>query len=169
VRELNASRLLGRGGAAFPTGKKSGALHAQISLGKTHYVICNADESEPGTFKDRIVMEGDPFALIEGMSIIALAAGARQGYIYIRGEYPLATETLRHAIQSARADGVLGDRILGKDLQFDIELRRGAGATSAEKKPLCSIRSKVIAVNRGTNRRFPRSRASFAGRPSSTT
>jgi NADH-quinone oxidoreductase subunit F len=128
VRELNESRLLGRGGAAFPTGRKSEALHGQISLGKTHYVICNADESEPGTFKDRIVMEGDPFALIEGMSIVALAAGARKGYIYIRGEYPLATETLRHAIQSARAGGMLGDRILGQDFRFDIELRRGAGA-----------------------------------------
>lgn len=128
LRELNESRLLGRGGAAFPTGKKSEALHAQISLGKTHYLVCNADESEPGTFKDRIVMEGDPFALMEGMSIIALAAGARKGYIYIRGEYPLATGTLRHAIQSARAAGMLGGRILGKDFQFDIELRRGAGA-----------------------------------------
>ena len=128
LRELNESRLLGRGGAAFPTGKKSEALHAQISLGKTHYVICNADESEPGTFKDRIVMEGDPFALIEGMSIVALAAGARTGYIYIRGEYPLATETLRRSIRSARANGMIGDRILGKDFQFDIKLRRGAGA-----------------------------------------
>jgi NADH-quinone oxidoreductase subunit F len=128
VRELNDSRLLGRGGAAFPTGRKSEALHAQISLGKTHYVICNADESEPGTFKDRVVMEGDPFALIEGMSIVALAAGARKGYIYIRGEYPLATETLRRAIQSARANGMLGDRILGQDFRFDIDLRRGAGA-----------------------------------------
>jgi NADH-quinone oxidoreductase subunit F len=128
LSELNESRLLGRGGAAFPTGKKSEALHAQISLGKTHYLVCNADESEPGTFKDRIVMEGDPFALMEGMSIIALAAGARKGYIYIRGEYPLATGTLQHAIQSARAAGMLGGRVLGKDFQFDIELRRGAGA-----------------------------------------
>jgi NADH-quinone oxidoreductase subunit F len=128
VRELIESRLLGRGGAAFPTGKKSEALHAQISLGKTHYVICNADESEPGTFKDRIVMEGDPFALIEGMSIVALAASARKGYLYIRGEYPLATKTLLHAIRCARSNGLLGDRILGRDFQFDIELRRGAGA-----------------------------------------
>jgi len=128
LRELNESRLLGRGGAAFPTGKKSEALHQQIPLGKTHYLVCNADESEPGTFKDRIVMEGDPFALLEGMSIVALAAGARKGYIYIRGEYPLATETLLRAIRSARAGGMLGDRIFGRDFQFDIELRRGAGA-----------------------------------------
>jgi NADH-quinone oxidoreductase subunit F len=121
IGELTASKLLGRGGAAFPTGKKSEALQTQVKLGKTHYVVCNADESEPGTFKDRIVMEGDPFAVMEGMAIIALAAGARKGYIYIRGEYPYATECLRHAIEAARAGGVFGDG-------FDIELRRGAGA-----------------------------------------
>ncbi|PWT98258.1 MAG: NADH-quinone oxidoreductase subunit E [Terriglobia bacterium] len=121
IRELIESKLLGRGGAAFPTGKKSEALNAQMHLGKIHYLICNADESEPGTFKDRVIMEGDPFAVIEGMSILAIAAGARQGYIYIRGEYPLATERLRHAIHAARAGGILGDG-------FDIELRRGAGA-----------------------------------------
>jgi NADH-quinone oxidoreductase subunit F len=128
LRELLASRLLGRGGAAFPTGKKAEALHVQIPHGRTHYLICNADESEPGTFKDRIVMEGDPFAVIEGMTIVALAAGARQGYIYIRGEYPLATERLRQAIRSARAHGMLGSAIFGRQFQFDIELRRGAGA-----------------------------------------
>ena len=128
VREVIESRLLGRGGAAFPTGKKWEALHAQRYLGRTHYVICNADESEPGTFKDRIVMEGDPFAILEGMTIAALAVGAQKGYIYIRGEYPLATERLRHAIDEARAHGLLGDNILGRRLRFDIELRRGAGA-----------------------------------------
>jgi NADH-quinone oxidoreductase subunit F len=128
LHELLVSRLQGRGGAAFPTGKKSEALHAQIPLGKTHYLVCNADESEPGTFKDRIIMEGDPFAVIEGMSILALVTGARKGYIYIRGEYPLATDTLRRAIGSARANGMLGDRIFGRNFQFDIELRRGAGA-----------------------------------------
>ena len=128
VREVIESRLLGRGGAAFPTGKKWEALHAQRYLGRTHYVICNADESEPGTFKDRVVMEGDPFAILEGMTIAALAVGAQKGYIYIRGEYPLATERLRHAIDEARAHGLLGDNILGRRLRFDIELRRGAGA-----------------------------------------
>lgn len=128
VREVIASRLLGRGGAAFPTGKKWEALHLQRHLGRTHYVICNADESEPGTFKDRIVMEGDPFAVLEGMTIAALAAGARKGYIYLRGEYPLAAERLAHAIRSARANQLLGDNILGRGLQFEIELRRGAGA-----------------------------------------
>jgi len=128
LRELLDSRLQGRGGAAFPTGKKSEALRVQIPQGKTHYLVCNADESEPGTFKDRILMEGDPFAVIEGMSILALVTGARKGYIYIRGEYPLAAQTLERAIRSARARGLLGNRILDRDLQFDIELRRGAGA-----------------------------------------
>jgi NADH-quinone oxidoreductase subunit F len=128
VREVIESRLLGRGGAAFPTGKKWEALLNQRHLGKTHYVICNADESEPGTFKDRVVMEGDPFAVIEGMTIAGFATGARQGYLYIRGEYPLAGRTLNRAIQSARDAGFLGDNILGSGLSFDIELRRGAGA-----------------------------------------
>jgi NADH-quinone oxidoreductase subunit F len=128
VREVIESRLLGRGGAAFPTGKKWEALLNQRHLGKPHYLICNADESEPGTFKDRVVMEGDPFAVIEGMTIAALATGAQQGYLYIRGEYPLAARRLQHAIQSARAAGFLGDNILGRGLCFDIQLRRGAGA-----------------------------------------
>jgi NADH-quinone oxidoreductase subunit F len=128
ISELIESRLLGRGGAAFPTGKKSEAVRLQSDRGRPHYLICNADESEPGTFKDRIVMEGDPFAVLEGMSIVAFAAGVRKGYIYIRGEYPLATQRLQHAIQTARAYGMLGDRIFGADFQFDVELRRGAGA-----------------------------------------
>jgi NADH-quinone oxidoreductase subunit F len=128
VREVIQSRLVGRGGAAFPTGKKWEALQKQRHLGRTHYLVCNADESEPGTFKDRVVMEGDPFAILEGMTIAALAVGAESGYIYIRGEYPLATERLRHAIDKARTHGLLGDDILGRGLRFDIELRRGAGA-----------------------------------------
>jgi NADH-quinone oxidoreductase subunit F len=128
VREVIESRLLGRGGAAFPTGKKWEVVASQRHLGRTHYVICNADESEPGTFKDRVVMEGDPFAILEGMTIAALAVGAHRGYIYIRGEYPLATRRLVHAIDAARSAGLLGDNILGRGLRFDIELRRGAGA-----------------------------------------
>jgi len=128
VREMIESRLLGRGGAAFPTGKKWEALLTQRSKGRTHYVICNADESEPGTFKDRVVMEGDPFSVIEGMTIAAVATGAHKGYIYLRGEYPLAAERLSQAIRAARAAGMLGDDILGRELRFDIELRRGAGA-----------------------------------------
>ncbi len=128
VREVIESRLLGRGGAAFPTGKKWEALLLQRGSGRPHYLICNADESEPGTFKDRVLMEGDPFAILEGMTIAALAIGAKKGFIYIRGEYPLAAERLAHAIGAARARGFLGDHILGADFQFDIEIRRGAGA-----------------------------------------
>ncbi|MGH9688975.1 MAG: NAD(P)H-dependent oxidoreductase subunit E [Candidatus Acidiferrales bacterium] len=128
VREVIESKLLGRGGAAFPTGKKWEALLNQRKQGRTHYVICNADESEPGTFKDRVVMEGDPFAVLEGMTIAAVATGAQKGYIYLRGEYPFAAERLTHAIHAARKAGLLGESILGRGLQFDIELRRGAGA-----------------------------------------
>jgi NADH-quinone oxidoreductase subunit F len=133
LRELSASRLLGRGGAAFPIAKKWEALFLQRHLllqerGRAHYVICNADESEPGTFKDRILMEGDPFAVLEGMTIGGFVTCARQGYIYLRGEYPLAAERMREAIQSANENGFLGDNILGSGLHFKIEIRRGAGA-----------------------------------------
>jgi NADH-quinone oxidoreductase subunit F len=133
LKEVAASKLLGRGGAAFPAAKKWEALYTQRDRLKQdpkrkHYLICNADESEPGTFKDRIVMEGDPFAVLEGMTIAALVTGAEQGYIYLRGEYPFAAERLAHAIESARWEGFLGENILGSGMRFDIELRRGAGA-----------------------------------------
>jgi NADH-quinone oxidoreductase subunit F len=131
--ELAASKLLGRGGAAFPTAKKWEALFLQRELlrhdpARAHYVICNADESEPGTFKDRILMEGDPFAILEGMTIAAFVIGARQGYVYLRGEYPLAAERMQRAIQWANESEFLGDNILGSGLRFNIEIRRGAGA-----------------------------------------
>jgi NADH-quinone oxidoreductase subunit F len=93
-----------------------------------HYLICNADESEPGTFKDRILMEGDPFAVIEAMTIAALATGCIQGYLYVRGEYPEAQHRLTTAIAQARTRGFLGPQVMGQAFQFDIELRRGAGA-----------------------------------------
>lgn len=133
LKELAASKLLGRGGAAFPTAKKWEALFLQRNLleqkpERAHYIICNADESEPGTFKDRILMEGDPFAVIEGMTIAGFVTGARHGYIYLRGEYPLSGERMQNAIDSARKEGLLGDNILGYGLKFDIEIRRGAGA-----------------------------------------
>ena len=128
IREVIESKLLGRGGAAFPTGKKWEALHLQRLSNRPHYVVCNADESEPGTFKDRIVMEGDPFAILEGMTIAALAVGAEKGFIYVRGEYPLAAERLSHAIKAASAEKLVGDNILGRGLRFEIEIRRGAGA-----------------------------------------
>jgi NADH-quinone oxidoreductase subunit F len=128
VREVIDSRLMGRGGAAFPTGKKWESLQQARKPGATHYIVCNADESEPGTFKDRIIMEGDPFAILEGMAIAALAVSAPRGYIYVRGEYPHAAEILSHAIKEARAHGLLGRAILGSNLEFDVELRQGAGA-----------------------------------------
>jgi NADH-quinone oxidoreductase subunit F len=93
-----------------------------------HYFVCNADESEPGTFKDRVVMEQDPFAVIEALTIAGITTGCEQGYIYIRGEYPLATRTLTHAIEEASRHGFLGDDVMGHGARFDIELRRGAGA-----------------------------------------
>ncbi len=95
---------------------------------RPHYLICNADESEPGTFKDRVLMEGDPFAIIEAMTIAAFATGCERGYIYIRGEYPLATARLQHAIDTARAHGMLGDNIMGHGFALEIEIRRGGGA-----------------------------------------
>ncbi len=133
LRELSDSKLLGRGGAAFPAATKWEALFRQRSRlqkerSRRHYVICNADESEPGTFKDRILMEGDPFAVLEGLTIGAFVTGARQGYIYLRGEYPLAAERMQRAIESATQNGFLGDNILGSGLHFTVEIRRGAGA-----------------------------------------
>ena len=126
IAEVSASGLLGRGGAAFPTGRKWAAVAAQAV--QPHYLVCNADESEPGTFKDRILLEGDPFATVEAMTIAAFATGASMGYLYIRGEYPEAEARLANAIARAREAGLLGDDILGSGFAFDIELRRGAGA-----------------------------------------
>jgi NADH-quinone oxidoreductase subunit F len=126
IREVTDSKLMGRGGAAFPTGVKWKAVAEQPV--HPHYFVCNADESEPGTFKDRVVMEGDPFAVIESLTIAGVTTGGEQGYIYIRGEYPLATQRLTHAIEEARRHGLLGDDVMGHGARFDIELRRGAGA-----------------------------------------
>ena len=118
IDEVTASGLVGRGGAAFPTGRKWAAVAAQAA--EPHYLVCNADESEPGTFKDRVLMEYDPFAVVEAMAIEAFAVGADKAYLYIRGEYPLAEARIANAIAATTAAGLLGD--------LDIELRRGAGA-----------------------------------------
>jgi len=126
IRELKDSGLVGRGGAAFPTGVKWEAVARQPR--RPHYLVCNADESEPGTFKDRVVMEGDPFALIEAMTIGGYATGCEHGIIYLRGEYPQACTILATAIEEARARGMLGADVLGHGFEFDIEIRRGAGA-----------------------------------------
>jgi len=126
IREVTESKLMGRGGAAFPTGRKWAAVATQPA--QPHYVVCNADESEPGTFKDRVLMELDPFAVIEALTIEGFATGASRGYLYIRGEYPLAEARIAHAIEAARTAGFLGDSVGGSGWSFDIEIRRGAGA-----------------------------------------
>jgi NADH-quinone oxidoreductase subunit F len=126
IAEVTASGLMGRGGAAFPTGRKWAAVASQPV--QPHYLVCNADESEPGTFKDRVLLEGDPFAIVEAMTIAAFATGASIGFLYLRGEYPEAEARIRHALDSARQAGLLGAGILGTPFTFDIELRRGAGA-----------------------------------------
>ena len=126
LREVTEAKLVGRGGAAFPTGRKWDAVARAPET--PHYVVCNADESEPGTFKDRVLMEGDPFGVLEAMTIAGLATGSQRGYLYIRGEYPLATSRLEHAIEALRAKRWLGSEILDSGFAFDIELRRGAGA-----------------------------------------
>ncbi|GAA0401628.1 NADH dehydrogenase subunit F [Acrocarpospora corrugata] len=126
IREVLEAGLVGRGGAAFPTGRKWEATARQFD--RPHYLVCNADESEPGTFKDRVVMEGDPYSLVEAMTIAGFATGCSRGYLYIRGEYPRAIRRLEHAIATARVRGLLGEDILGQGFAFDIEIRRGAGA-----------------------------------------
>jgi len=126
IREIKDSGLRGRGGAAFPMGIKWDAV-AKAPV-RPHYVVCNADESEPGTFKDRILMEEDPFAIVEAMTIAGFATGSELGYIYIRGEYPLATERLHKAIDVAKTRGFLGENVMGEGFRFDLEIRRGAGA-----------------------------------------
>ena len=126
VNEIKSSGLVGRGGAAFPTGIKwEGAAKAP---GTEKYVICNADESEPGTFKDRILLLDDPHSTFEGMLIAGYAIGARQGYVYIRAEYPYILPVLENALSEARAANLLGENILGSGFSFEIEIRVGAGA-----------------------------------------
>lgn len=124
--EVKASGLRGRGGAGFPTGVKWSFMPPPD--GRPRYVLCNADESEPGSFKDRYILEDDPHQLIEGMIIAGYAMRATYGFIYVRGEYLVGIERTVAAVQEARAAGLLGDRILGSDLSFDITVHRGAGA-----------------------------------------
>jgi formate dehydrogenase iron-sulfur subunit len=126
VAEVTESGLRGRGGAAFPTGIKWKTVLDTIADQK--YIVCNADEGDSGTFSDRMIMEGDPFVLIEGMTIAGIAVGATQGYIYLRSEYPHAFEILNHAIATTYEAGYLGDNILNSGKRFMLEVRRGAGA-----------------------------------------
>ena len=126
VQSVTDSGLRGRGGAAFPTGIKWRTVLDTSAPQK--YIVCNADEGDSGTFSDRLLMEGDPFCLIEGMTIAALAVGATAGYIYLRCEYPRAKAVLEHAIATARRAGYLGDDLLGSGRSFDLQVRLGAGA-----------------------------------------
>jgi NADH-quinone oxidoreductase subunit F len=126
IREVKDAKLLGRGGAAFPTGVKWESVAQQAAT--PHFFVCNADESEPGTFKDRVLIEQDPFALIEALTVAGFATGSEQGFVYLRGEYPLAAKRLQYTIDECRAQGLLGGDVMGLGFSFDVELRRGAGA-----------------------------------------
>jgi len=126
IREITDARLLGRGGAAFPTGRKWDAVARTPA--RPHYMVCNADESETGTFKDRVLMEGDPFAVVEAMAIAGIATGCEHGYMYVRGEYPLARHRMESAVKQAGERGFLGEDVAGSGVRFDIEVRRGASA-----------------------------------------
>ncbi|MBC7220126.1 4Fe-4S binding protein [Candidatus Bipolaricaulota bacterium] len=126
VAAISRSGLRGRGGAGFPTGTKWELV--RVAAGVPKYVVCNADEGDPGAFMDRAILEGDPHSILEGMAIAGYAVGASRGYVYIRAEYPLAIQRLEVALAQARKLGVLGQRIFETDFSFDIELRMGAGA-----------------------------------------
>lgn len=152
IQEIKDSGLRGRGGAGFPTGVKWEFVFKAKSSQK--FVICNADEGDPGAFMDRAVLEGDPHTVIEGMSIAAYVVGAKRGYVYVRAEYPLAIERLEIALKQARKRNFLAENILKKDFNFDIELRIGAGAF------VCGEETGLIASIEG-KRGMPRSRPPF--------
>jgi NADH:ubiquinone oxidoreductase subunit F (NADH-binding)/(2Fe-2S) ferredoxin len=126
IEQIAQSGLRGRGGGGYPTGTKW--RNATLNDDPVRYVVCNADEGDPGAFMDRSALEGDPFTILEGMAIGAFAIGACKGYIYVRAEYPLAIRRLENAIAAAREHGLLGDHILGSDFSFDVDIRLGAGA-----------------------------------------
>jgi len=152
INEIKGSGIRGRGGAGFPTGIKWDL--ARKTKGDVKYIICNADEGDPGAFMDRAVIEGNPHSVIEGMLIGAYAIGARQGYVYIRAEYPLAVERLKLALGQARERGFLGKDILGADFTFDIEVKLGAGAF------VCGEETALIASIEG-QRGMPRPKPPF--------
>ncbi len=152
IQEIKDSGLRGRGGAGFPTGIKWEFVFKAKSSEK--FVICNADEGDPGAFMDRAVLEGDPHTIIEGMSIAAYVVGGQRGYIYVRAEYPLAIKRLEIALKQAKKHNFLGENILKKDFNFDIELRMGAGAF------VCGEETALIASIEG-KRGMPRSRPPF--------
>ena len=152
INEILASGLRGRGGGGFPTGRKWAFTKA--SAGDQKYVVCNADEGDPGAFMDRSLLEGDPHALIEAMAICGYAVGADQGYVYVRAEYPIAVKRLQIAIDQAREYGLLGKNIFGTDFNFDMEIRLGAGAF------VCGEETALMTSIEG-NRGEPRPRPPF--------
>ena len=154
VEEVKTSGLRGRGGAGFPTGLKWSFTRPLTVTPK--YVICNADEGEPGTIKDRYIMEGDPHKVLEGMAIAGFAVGASKGFIYVRGEYYLSKSRLNQAIEQARAKGYLGDKLFGTDFSFDIEVRSGFGCY------ICGEETALIESIEG-NRGYPRMKPPFPG------
>ncbi len=164
IGEVKRSGLRGRGGAGFSTGLKWELCRQ--APGDEKYVVCNADEGDPGAFQDRAILEGDPHAVIEGMIVAGYAMGAKRGYIYVRAEYPLAVERLRLALRQAREHGFLGKNILGKKFDFDLEIFEGAGAF------VCGEETALIASIEG-KRGMPRTRPPFPvqsglwGRPTS--
>jgi NADH:ubiquinone oxidoreductase subunit F (NADH-binding)/(2Fe-2S) ferredoxin len=149
---VKASGLRGRGGAGFPTGLKWSFTAKDEQV----YIICNADEGEPGTFKDRLILEGDPHRLIEGMMIAGYAVNASKGYVYVRGEYALSIERMQTAIDAAREAGLLGENILESDFSFDIEIKKGAGAY------VCGEETSLIESIEG-KRGYPRLKPPYPG------
>ena len=152
IAEMTASGLRGRGGGGFPTGMKWS--FARKAEGDVKYILCNADEGDPGAFMDRSILEADPHAVLEGMIIAGYAIGARQGYIYCRAEYPLAIKRLTIAIEQAREYGLLGEKILGSDYSLDIHIYQGAGAF------VCGEETALMASIEG-KRGMPRPRPPF--------
>ena len=168
VEEVVTSGLRGRGGAGFPTGIKWRTVADTPPQQK--YIVCNADEGDSGTFADRMIMEGDPFVLIEGMTIAGIAVGATYGYIYIRSEYPDAIEAMEIAVREARKGGMLGRR----DRWLGLRFRHGSAGPapapmSAARRPRCSRAWKASAARSGRNLPSPPISACSASRPSSTT
>ncbi len=152
IQEVTEARLRGRGGAGFPTGMKW--TFCRQSSGDDKYLICNADEGDPGAFMDRALLEGDPHSVLEGMIVAARAIGTNHGFVYVRAEYPIAVEHINRAVADARKYGLLGEGILGTDMSFDIEVREGAGAF------VCGEETALIASLEG-HRGMPRPRPPF--------
>ena len=154
IQVIKDSGLRGRGGAGFPTGLKWSLAAVHRNEGRQMYIVCNADEGDPGAFMDRAILEGDPHAVIEAMAIGGYAIGASQGYVYVRAEYPLAVERLNHAINQAYEMGLLGKNILGTNFSFDLEARLGAGAF------VCGEETALLASIEG-ERGMPRNKPPF--------